>query len=192
MNMPAEDVPVTRAQLTADLVRLGVEPGLTVMVHTSLRSLGWVVGGEQAVLEALRDAVGEAGTLVMPTQSWQLCDPAFLDITPAAWWPTIRDHLPVYSAELSPTRTMGAVAELFRTVPGTLRSAHPHRSISAKRAERRHHHCGARAGLSGGGTVPAEGCHGLEPLSPQSFSFVGGPRGRWPESPARAGRCWPG
>jgi aminoglycoside 3-N-acetyltransferase len=57
------------------------------------------------VLEALRDAVGEAGTLVMPTQSWQLCDPAFLDITPAAWWPTIRDHLPVYSAERPPERT---------------------------------------------------------------------------------------
>jgi aminoglycoside 3-N-acetyltransferase len=123
--------PVTRAQLAADLGRLGVRCGGTVMVHTSLRSLGWVIGGEQSVLEALRDAVGAAGTLVMPTQSWQLCDPAFLDMTPAVWWPTIREHLPIYAPEVSPTRTMGAVAELFRTVPGTLRSPHPHRSIAA-------------------------------------------------------------
>jgi aminoglycoside 3-N-acetyltransferase len=123
--------PVTRVQLATDLAQLGLRPGLTVMVHTSLKSLGWVIGGEQTVLEALRDAVGVAGTLVMPTQSWQLCDPAFLDMTPAAWWPTIREHLPVFAPEVSPTRTMGAVAELFRTVPGTLRSAHPHRSISA-------------------------------------------------------------
>ena len=99
--------PVTRVQLATALAQLGLRPGLTVMVHTSLKSLGWVIGGEQTVLEALRDAVGVAGTLVMPTQSWQLCDPAFLDMTPAGWWPTIREHLPVFAPEVSPTRTMG-------------------------------------------------------------------------------------
>jgi hypothetical protein len=44
------------------------------MVHTSLRALGYVVGGEQAVIEALRTAVGPTGTRVMPAQSWQLCE----------------------------------------------------------------------------------------------------------------------
>ena len=122
---------VHRELLAADLGRLGVEQGTTVMVHASLTSLGWVVGGEQAVLEALRDAVGPEGTLVMPTQSWQLCDPAFLGQTPEEWWPTIRARLPVYDPRRSPTRTMGAVAELFRTLPGTLRSSHPHRSVAA-------------------------------------------------------------
>ncbi|GAA1293826.1 AAC(3) family N-acetyltransferase [Saccharothrix xinjiangensis] len=123
--------PVTRSRLASDLGELGLSTGTTVMVHTSLKSLGWVVGGEQTVLDALRDAVGPSGTLVMPAQSWQLCDPAFLGQAPAAWWPTIRDHLPVYAPQVTPTRTMGVVAELFRTVPGTLRSGHPHRSISA-------------------------------------------------------------
>lgn len=122
---------VHREGLVRDLRRLGLEPGATVMVHTSLRSLGWVAGGEQAVLEALRDAVGPDGTLVMPTQSWQLCDPEFLDEAPREWWPSIREHLPVYDPEVTPTRTMGAVAELFRTIPGSVRSSHPHRSITA-------------------------------------------------------------
>ncbi len=74
----ASAVPVNTEQLVAELRALGVHGGSTLMVHTSLRSLGWVIGGTQAVLEALRDAVGPDGTLVMPTQSWQLCDPAFL------------------------------------------------------------------------------------------------------------------
>lgn len=123
--------PVTAEHLVADLRTLGVREGSTLMVHTSLRSLGWVVGGTQAVLEALREAVGPDGTLVMPTQSWQLCDPAFLQEAPAEWWPTIREHLPLYDPVTTPSQTMGAVAELFRTTPGACRSSHPHRSITA-------------------------------------------------------------
>lgn len=123
--------PVAREHLVADLRRLGIRSGETVMVHTSLRSLGPVVGGAQTVLEALREAVGEDGTLVMPAQSWQLCDPAFLRDAPEEWWPEIREHLPLYDPARTPSQTMGAVADLFRTMPETVRSPHPHRSISA-------------------------------------------------------------
>lgn len=130
-ELPPSSNPVTGQQIVADLRDLGVPAGATVMVHTSLRSLGWVIGGGQAVLAALREAVGATGTLVMPTQSWQLCDPALLQEAPARWWPTIRDHLPCYDPARTPSQTMGAVAELFRTTPGALRSAHPHRSVTA-------------------------------------------------------------
>jgi len=68
----------------------------------------------------------------MPAQSWQLCDPAYLNDpdVPQERWEDIRLSLPVYDAATTPTRTMGAVAELFRTLPGTMRSSHPHRSIA--------------------------------------------------------------
>lgn len=122
---------VPTERLTAELRELGLARGSTVMVHTSLRSLGWVVGGAQAVFDALRGAVGPEGTLVMPTQSWQLCDPAVLREAPASWWPTIRETLPLYDPAVTPSQSMGAVAELFRTTPGAIRSAHPHRSITA-------------------------------------------------------------
>jgi aminoglycoside 3-N-acetyltransferase len=125
--------PVTRGRIAEDLAALGVEPGMTLLVHTSLSALGWVIGGEQAVIDALLDAVGEDGTVVMPTQSWQLCDPAYLNApeVPPPWWPVIRDHLPIYDPARTPTRTMGVVAELFRTLPETTRSGHPHRSFAA-------------------------------------------------------------
>ncbi|MFT4295710.1 MAG: AAC(3) family N-acetyltransferase [Micropruina sp.] len=130
-DLSPDTAPVTGRQLVADLRELGVRAGATVMVHTSLRSLGWVIGGAQTVLEALREAVGPEGTLAMPTQSWQLCDPAFLDETPPQWWPTIRENLPLYHPATTPSQTMGIVAELFRTTPDALRSPHPHRSITA-------------------------------------------------------------
>ena len=125
---------VTRDDLITDLRDLGVEDGMVVLAHTSLSRLGNVVGGEQAVIEALLTAVGRSGTVVMPAQSWQLCDPAYLAESadpPQEMWQTIRDHLPAYDPAVTPTRTMGAVAELFRTIPGALRSGHPHRSFAA-------------------------------------------------------------
>ncbi|MCI1650177.1 aminoglycoside N(3)-acetyltransferase [Bifidobacterium tibiigranuli] len=123
--------PITKQDIVADLRALGVRSGSTLMVHTSLSALGWVVGGAQTVVEALQAVVGPEGTLVMPAQSWQLCDPAFLKQTPAEWWPVIRANQPFYDPAITPSQTMGAVAELFRTLPGALRSPHPHRSVAA-------------------------------------------------------------
>ena len=54
--------------LVGGLRSAGVESGDAVLVHCALSSFGSVVGGEQAVVEALRLAVGPMGTIVMPTQ----------------------------------------------------------------------------------------------------------------------------
>lgn len=123
--------PATVQSLTQDLHDLGVEAGATLIVHTSLSALGWVVGGEQAVVATLRAAVGAEGTVVMPVQSWQLCDPALLQQTDPQWWPLVREQLPVYDPVSTPSKNMGIVAEHFRTLPETLRSSHPHRSFAA-------------------------------------------------------------
>jgi aminoglycoside N3'-acetyltransferase len=48
----------TAKELVADLRRLGVKPGQTLMVHSSLKSLGWIPGGPVALIEALLTAVG--------------------------------------------------------------------------------------------------------------------------------------
>lgn len=127
-------LPVTRASLGRDLAALGLTPGMTVMVHCSLSRLGWVAGGAQAVIEALTDGVGDSGTLVMPAQTGQLSDPAGWSDPPVpeAWWPLLREALPAYDPSLTPTRNMGAVAELFRLLPGSRRSAHPLTSFAAR------------------------------------------------------------
>lgn len=116
------------------LKRVGVGGGQTVMVHASLSSLGFVCGGAQVVIEALLESVGAEGTIMMPAQSWKNLDPAagVHWEEPEEWWQAIRDHWPAYNREITPTNTMGAVAEMFRKWPGTLRSGHPARSVAAK------------------------------------------------------------
>jgi aminoglycoside 3-N-acetyltransferase len=127
-------VPATRRSLGADLQGLGVRHGMIVIVHASLSSLGWVCGGAVALIQALLDAVGEAGTLVMPSHSGDLSDPSSWvnPPVPPDWWQLIRDELPAYDPLVTPTVGVGRVAEVFRRWPGALRSAHPAMSFSAR------------------------------------------------------------
>ncbi|TPX12557.1 uncharacterized protein E0L32_000734 [Thyridium curvatum] len=125
--------PATRETLKRDFARLGIEPGDVVLVHSSLRSLGWVSGGPVAVVQTLLDAVGSDGTVAMPAHSADLTDPAnWCDPpVPTDWEEIIRSTMPAYDPATTPTRDMGAVVEVFRTWPGTLRSSHPSCSMAA-------------------------------------------------------------
>lgn len=125
--------PVTVDSLVSDLRRLGVEAGQTALVHGSLSSLGWVCGGAPAVIDALQRVVGETGTIVMPTHSPGNRDPSNMESppVPASWYDTIREQMPPYRPDVTPTRGMGAIAECFRSYPGVRRSDHPQHSFAA-------------------------------------------------------------
>ena len=127
------EVPATVESLQADLHALGVEPGMVVLVHSSLSAMGWVCGGSVAVIAALQKALGSTGTLVMPAHSPDLTEPSGWESPPVpeSWWPVIRENMPAYDPELTPTRSMGIIAETFRKQKGVLRSAHPQVSFCA-------------------------------------------------------------
>jgi len=126
--------PNTISSLVRDFRTLGLEEGMTVLVHSSLSSLGWVCGGAPAVILALEEVLGKNGTLVMPAHSGDLSDPAFWEQPPVpeSWWRTIRDEMPAFDRGLTPTRGMGAIAEAFRKQDGTIRSGHPQSSFAAR------------------------------------------------------------
>jgi len=125
--------PRTRASLGADLRQLGLAAGDVVIVHSSLKSIGYISGGPMALLQALMDVLTDRGTLVMPAHSGNLSDPANWENppVPAAWWPVIRQHMPAFDPARTPTSGIGWAAEQFRTWPNVLRSHHPAVSFAA-------------------------------------------------------------
>lgn len=129
-NQPS---PITVDSLKHDLSSLGVKPGMVLLVHSSLSSIGWVCGKSVAVIEALESTLTSEGTLVMPTHSGELSEPSYWENPPVpeAWWQVIRDTMPAFQADVTPTREMGLIPETFRKQDGVLRSYHPQVSFAA-------------------------------------------------------------
>jgi aminoglycoside 3-N-acetyltransferase len=123
--------PVTQVQIEAQLIKLGVKPGRDLLVHSALSRMGPVEGGAQAVIQALMNVVGPEATIIMPAYP-----------IPATMYEWMSDPVP-FCLRRTPSR-MGALTEVFRTMPGVLRSAHPTHSVAAfgpaAEAYTRHHH----------------------------------------------------
>jgi aminoglycoside 3-N-acetyltransferase len=125
----ATRTPVNRSRLTADLRRLGLRPGVA-MVHASISSLGWVVGGSQTVVEALLACLGPEGTLCAQA-GWE--DIPFGHATwPDDWRAAYEAELPPFDPAVSAAAPYeGRLAERIRTWPGARRSANPGTGIAA-------------------------------------------------------------
>lgn len=104
-------------QMIADLLALGVRPGGVLLVHSSLRALGPQHDPEMAV-QALLEALGEQGTLLMPALSYA----------------SVRSTEPVFDVRHTPS-CVGGLTEYFRTRAGTLRSLHPTHSVCGAGAQ---------------------------------------------------------
>jgi aminoglycoside 3-N-acetyltransferase len=105
---------VKSADMARDLRSAGIKAGDNLAVHSSLRSLGYVEGGAEAVIRTLQEVLSPDGTLMMPTFTFSL----------AIW------NMPPFERDRSPSR-VGKITEVFRTARGTLRSEHPTHSAAA-------------------------------------------------------------
>ncbi len=119
--------------LMNDLCQLGLQAGMHVIVHTSYKSLGHVIGDPSAVIMALENVLTEEGTLLMPTFTEHLCDPSTEENEyPPEYWQQVRDNLSVFQPDLTPTtKSIGIVSETFRKQNAVVRSSHPHLSFAA-------------------------------------------------------------
>ena len=142
----------------SQLRALGLRDCGVVLVHSSLRSLGQVPGGPESVIHALRQALGEGGTLLLPALSYASVSP-------------VQPHFDLCKTPCC----VGAIPEYFRQMPEVMRSLHPTHSVCGigpmARALLSEHHlddtpCGERSPFrklrDHGGQVLMLGC-GLRP-----------------------------
>lgn len=122
--------PITHDRIVEDLRQLGISAGDTLIVHSSLSKMGYVIGGAQTVVEALLKSIGPTGTLTMPGHSSALSEPSYWKNPPVPqeWWPIERATMPTFDPHLTPLRGMGAIPEVFQRLPGVQRSNHPRTS----------------------------------------------------------------
>jgi aminoglycoside 3-N-acetyltransferase len=136
VSKPEHPNPATQESLDADLRALGVAAGQTLLVHASMRRLGPVRGGAVAVVAALRDVLGGEGTLVVPSGTADNSDTSSVHLARIAGMSPdevrrFRAAMPPFDPATTPSTGMGRVAELVRTTPGAVRSAHPQTSFAA-------------------------------------------------------------
>jgi aminoglycoside N3'-acetyltransferase len=118
----------TPATLVRDLRILGLAPGDVVMVHASLKAIGPVAGGAEAVVAALLDSVAPGGTL-MGYASWDR-SPYEETLNGATLSAAAREAWPAFvPATAGVYRGFGLLNAFLCAAPGAVRSAHPDASM---------------------------------------------------------------
>lgn len=93
---------LSKERLKKILVDLGIQKGMLLLVEIDYKKIGYVIGGIQTVVEALMDVVGYEGTIVVPTFTMQLLDPACSEIAfEREDWEEIRANTRTFDRHLS-------------------------------------------------------------------------------------------
>lgn len=100
-------------KIIEQLNELGIKKGDKLLVHSSYKSLGKVEGGVMTVINALKDAVGEEGTLMLPTFTYDY----------------VHKNNPVFDVRYTASN-VGYITETFRHTEGVKRSLHPTHSLA--------------------------------------------------------------
>lgn len=112
--MTQEKQVVTKADVVTGIRQLGLRNADTIMAHSSLSAFGWVDGGAQTVINGLLEALAPDGTLCLPT----LCQR------------DLARRFELWDIEKSES-DVGRITEVFRLMPGVIRSDHPTHSVAA-------------------------------------------------------------
>ena len=124
----------TKEELINIFKDIGLETGSDVMVHSSMKSLGYLVNGALDVIDALIECVDiNKGTVLMPTHSGQLTDPSeWIDPPiPKKDINTIKKYMLPFDKKRTPVRRRGLIPTTFLSHSNVQRSSHPLNSVSA-------------------------------------------------------------
>jgi aminoglycoside 3-N-acetyltransferase len=105
------------ADLLTALRTLDIQPGDTLLVHSSYDAFQGFGGKPSDVIATLQEAVGVAGNLMLPTLPFTGTAVAYARTNP------------VFDVKRTPSRT-GLLTEMFRRSPAVVRSVHPTHAVA--------------------------------------------------------------
>ncbi len=129
----------TKAQLQAQLKNMDIDPKGTLLVHSSMKSIGLVEGGADTVLDALCEYMKD-GLLIFPTHTWRQMSEAYN----------------VFNVKSEPS-CVGLLTNLFMKRTGVVRSFHPTHSVAAVGREAKDYTAGEEFTVT---PCPRTGCWG--------------------------------
>ncbi len=112
-------MPHTAQTLANDLKKMGIKAGDVLMVHSSMKSLGFVEGGPNAVVDAFLSVLGPEGIMFVPTLTATFANSKWSDLNKFPWDP-----------KETPSR-VGLITDTLWRRPGAFRSDHPTHSLAA-------------------------------------------------------------
>ena len=115
LNLDVQETPkVSKQDILIAFQEVGVKPSDIVLIHSSLKSFGHVIGGPVSVIDAAKEAVGGNGTVVFPTLVQRDFSNAYKN----------------WDINNSPS-DVGLISETFRLLPDSIRSDHATHSVAA-------------------------------------------------------------
>lgn len=101
-----------KQQLKDQLESMGLKGDETILIHSSMKSIGEVDGGADSVLDAWMEYFKD-GLLLLPTHTWK----------------TVNADNPVYNPQTTPS-CVGLLTNMFMKRDGVIRSLHPTHSMA--------------------------------------------------------------
>jgi aminoglycoside 3-N-acetyltransferase len=113
---------IGKAEIVAALRAVGITPGDLLLAHSAMSALGYIDGGAETVIDALLEAVGEEGTLLMPAFTTSQIYLAGESLSRRRFSPFKSSTLEIWT---------GRVPKKFLQRAGVRRSVHPSHSVAA-------------------------------------------------------------
>lgn len=129
----------TKQDLMNHMAEMGIDPKGTLLVHSSMKSIGQVEGGADTVLDAMMEYMKD-GLLILPTHTWD----------------RMGGEHPVFDADITDS-CVGLLTNRFRKREGVVRSLHPTHSVAAYGKDAEEYIAGEE---KTGSPCPREGCWG--------------------------------
>ena len=145
---------ISKKTLIQQIQALGIDPSDTLLIHSSMKSIGTVEGGIDGVLDVFSEYL-QYGLLLFPTHTWM------------DW------NCPgnVFDVQNEPS-CVGVLSETFRKRPGILRSWHPTHSIAGLGLDAQNFLAGEEKTQT---PCPREGCWGRLYDRNAKILFLGAP-----------------